>query len=146
MQILIRNYSILKLFQQNKSKPINNECHLLGRHSKILFKRKKNESILSSRQTKKVEGDDEEKTEEQDEEIMTKIMSSQMYLTPLDVLKHLEKIWMNEKQVLADYLATLRSAIHSLTDVHNDPISLFFFEVLPVLPSKFRPVCFFLRI
>lgn len=71
---------------------------------------------------------------------MTKMMSSQMYLTPLDVLKHLEKIWTNEKHVLADYLATLKSSHHALTDIHNNPISLFFFEVLPVLPSKFRPV------
>jgi hypothetical protein len=69
------------------------------------------------------------------------MMSSQMYLTPLDVLKHFEKIWTNEKEVLSIYLATLRSPNQSITHVHNNPISLFFFEVLPVLPSKFRPVC-----
>ena len=67
-------------------------------------------------------------------------MSSQMYLTPLDVLKHLEKIWTNEREVLGIYLATLKSSNQALTNVHNNPISLFFFEVLPVLPSKFRPV------
>jgi DNA-directed RNA polymerase I subunit RPA1 len=63
-----------------------------------------------------------------------------MYLTPLDVLKHFEKIWTNEKEVLGIYLATLKSSEQSLINVHNNPISLFFFEVLPVLPSKFRPV------
>jgi DNA-directed RNA polymerase beta' subunit len=63
-----------------------------------------------------------------------------MYLTPLDVLKHFEKIWMNEREVLGIYLATLKSSNQSHTNVHNNPISLFFFEVLPVLPSKFRPV------
>ncbi len=68
-------------------------------------------------------------------------MSSQMYLTPLDVLKHFEKIWTNEKEVLSIYLATLRPLHQSITNIHNNPISLFFFEVLPVLPSKFRPVC-----
>ncbi len=82
-----------------------------------------------------IDNDDDE------EEMLTKMMSSQMYLTPLDVLKHLEKIWTNEKEVLAIYLATLRSPHQSITNVHNNPISLFFFEVLPVLPSKFRPVC-----
>jgi len=68
-------------------------------------------------------------------------MSSQMYLTPLDVLKHFEKIWTNEREVLAIYLATLRSSHQGILNNHNNPISLFFFEVLPVLPSKFRPVC-----
>ncbi|CAF4933683.1 unnamed protein product [Rotaria sp. Silwood1] len=74
-----------------------------------------------------------------DEEMLTEMMSSQMYLTPLDVLKHFEKIWTNEKEVLTIYLAALRSPQHSITHVHNNPISLFFFEVLPGLPSKFRP-------
>ncbi|CAF1427582.1 unnamed protein product [Rotaria sordida] len=71
------------------------------------------------------------------EEMLTKIMFSQMYLTPLDVLKHLEKIWINEREVLASYLPTLRSSNHSIMIVHNNLISSFFFEVSPVLPSKF---------
>ena len=82
-----------------------------------------------------------ENDEEDEEAMLTKMMSSQMYLTPLDVLKHFEKLWTNEREVLAFYLSTLRSPHHSITNVHNNPISLFFFEVLPVLPSKFRPVC-----
>lgn len=86
--------------------------------------------------------DDDESINNDEEEMLTK-MSSQMYLTPLDVLKHLEKIWVNEKEVLTIYLATLRSPNHSIAQAHNNPISLFFFEVLPVLPSKFRPVCRF---
>lgn len=90
-------------------------------------------------QSKKIDGD-EEAPEDDEEEMLTKI-SSQMYLTPLDVLKHLEKIWTNEREVLGIYLATLKSSNQALTNVHNNPISLFFFEVLPVLPSKFRPVC-----
>ena len=68
------------------------------------------------------------------------MMSGQIYLTPLDVLKHFELLWNNEKAVLEIYLATLQSSEHSLSNVPNNPISLFFFEVLPVLPSKFRPV------
>lgn len=104
--------------------------------------------ILNS-QNKKLEDNDEsidDKTNilnnnnNDDEEMLTKMMASQMYLTPLDVLKHLEKLWSNEKEVLAVYLPTLRSSHHAITNVHNNPISLFFFEVLPVLPSKFRPV------
>jgi len=88
--------------------------------------------------------DDDE--DEDDEEMVTKMMSSQMYLTPLDVLKHFEKIWANEREVLAIYLATLRSSHQSITNIPNNPISLFFFEVLPVLPSKFRPVCLIKKI
>ncbi|CAF1413460.1 unnamed protein product [Rotaria sordida] len=45
------------------------------------------------------------------EEVLIKMMSRQMYLTPLDLLKHLEKISTNEREVLA---------------------------ISPVLPSKFR--------
>ncbi|CAF2377845.1 unnamed protein product [Rotaria sp. Silwood2] len=78
-----------------------------------------------------------------DEEMLTEMMSSQMYLTPLGVLKHFEKIWTNEKEVLTIYLAALRSPQHSITHVRNNPISLFFFEVLPGSPSKFRPVLSF---
>lgn len=84
----------------------------------------------------------DESINNEEEEMLTKMMSNQMYLTPLDVLKHLEKIWMNEKEVLGIYLATLRSPHNLITNVYNDPISLFFFEVLPVLPSKFRPVSY----
>lgn len=86
---------------------------------------------------------DDETIDENDEEMITKMMSSQMYLTPLDVLKHLEQIWSNEKEVLGLYLANLRSSHHLNNAIPNNPISLFFFEVLPVLPSKFRPVKFF---
>jgi DNA-directed RNA polymerase I subunit RPA1 len=86
---------------------------------------------------------DESIDNDEEEEMLTKMMSGQMYLTPLDVLKHFEKIWSNEREVLAIYLATLRPPHQSITNVHNNPISLFFFEVLPVLPSKFRPVLSF---
>ncbi|CAF1185064.1 unnamed protein product [Adineta steineri] len=100
------------------------------------------------RQKKKMDDDDDDDDDEvidnTEEELVTKMMSGQMYLTPLDVLKHFEKIWANEKEVLGIYLATLRSSPHhSITNVYNNPISLFFFEVLPVLPSKFRPVLSF---
>ena len=95
---------------------------------------------VDSRQAKKLD-ENEENVDDNEEEVVTKMMSSQMYLTPLDVLKHLEKVWANEKEVLSMYLATLRSSHQSIPNTHNNPISLFFFEVLPVLPSKFRPVC-----
>ncbi|CAF4139168.1 unnamed protein product, partial [Rotaria sordida] len=100
------------------------------------------ERMSNVRQSKKL-NDNDESIDNDEEEMLTKMMPSQMYLTRLDVLKHLEKIWTNEKEVLAIYLATLRSSHHSIRHVHNNPISLFFFEVLPVLPSKFRSVLSF---
>lgn len=96
--------------------------------------------LANARQAKKFDEDDDEEAIDNTEEFLTKMMSSQIYLTPLDVLKHFELIWNNEKEVLSIYLATLRSPQDSATNVQNNPISLFFFEVLPVLPSKFRPV------
>ncbi len=107
---------------------------MLGKH--LPFHHFSIDLFYPSSQKKKIDGDDESIDGEDDEEMLTKMMSSQMYLTPLDVLKHFEKIWTNEKEVLGIYLATLKSS----DQVHNNPISLFFFEVLPVLPSKFRPV------
>ena len=98
------------------------------------------ERLSNARQAKKFDEDDDEEAIDNTEEFLTKMMSSQIYLTPLDVLKHFELIWNNEKEVLSIYLATLRSPQDSSTNVQNNPISLFFFEVLPVLPSKFRPV------
>ncbi|CAF1074092.1 unnamed protein product [Rotaria sp. Silwood1] len=89
------------------------------------------ERMSNVRQSKKL-NDNDESIDNDEEEMLTKMMFSQMYLTPLDVLKHLEKIWTNEKEVLAIYLATLRSSHHSITHVHNNPMSLFFFEVLHV--------------
>ncbi|CAF1544587.1 unnamed protein product [Rotaria sordida] len=72
--------------------------------------------------------------------MLTKMMSSQMYLTRLDVLKDLEKIWTNEKEVLAIYLATLRSSHHSIRHVHNNSISLFFFQNRSSLTNTLRGV------
>lgn len=65
------------------------------------------------------------------------VKSSQLYSTPSDVLKHFELAWNNDKEVLEICLATLRSTHQSLTNVHNNPSSLFFFEVLSGLPLKF---------
>lgn len=83
-------------------------------------------NLFSFRQSKQLTNDDT--IDDQNEEMMTKMMSSQMYLAPLDALKDPEQIWSNEKEVLAVYLATLHSAHHSITQIHNNPISLFFFE------------------
>ncbi|CAF1451851.1 unnamed protein product [Rotaria sordida] len=89
------------------------------------------------RQSKKL-NDNDESIDNDEEEMLTKMMSSQMYLTRLDVLKDLEKIWTNEKEVLAIYLATLRSSHHSIRHVHNNSISLFFFQVLSFNSQKFE--------
>lgn len=98
--------------------------------------------LSNARQAKKFDDndDDDEEAIENTEEFLAKMLTSQIYLTPLDVLKHFELIWKNEKEVLSISLATRRSPQDSSTNVHNNPISLFFFEVLP---SKFRPVLSF---
>ncbi|CAF1328420.1 unnamed protein product [Rotaria sordida] len=70
-------------------------------------------TIQSSKANKKnkIEINDESIDNVDDqEEVLIKMMSRQMYLTPLDLLKHLEKISTNEREVLA---------------------------ISPVLPSKF---------
>ncbi|CAF4134244.1 unnamed protein product [Rotaria sordida] len=79
----------------------------------------KTKSLYFVLQSKKL-NDNDESIDNDEVEMLTKMMSSQMYLTRLDLLKDLEKIWTNEKEVVAIYLA-----------------------ILPVLPSKFRSVLSF---
>ena len=100
--------------------------------------------LSNARQAKKFDDndddDDDEEAIENTEEFLVKMLTSQISLTPLDVLKHFELIWKNEKEVLSISLATRRSPQHWSTNIQNNLINLFFFEVLP---SKFRPVLSF---
>ncbi|CAF0946490.1 unnamed protein product [Didymodactylos carnosus] len=110
------------------------------------------ERLNAQRRSKQFNGDsstikDEEEVIDDKESVLTSIneevskMSGQLYMTPLEVLKQLDKIWLNEKELLGMYLSNLRPQL--TTTSTNNPMSLFFFESLPVIPSKFRPVLMF---
>lgn len=75
------------------------------------------------------EDDDGEGEEEDDFESGT-----QIYLTSADVRDHLRQVWQKDQQVL-------RCLFHFLSESSADyPTDAFFIDVVPVPPSRFRPV------
>ncbi|XP_019629041.1 PREDICTED: DNA-directed RNA polymerase I subunit RPA1-like isoform X3 [Branchiostoma belcheri] len=57
------------------------------------------------------------------------------YLTPYEARAHLRALWKNEGELLSNLFGALR-----LVPQGTCPIDIFFLEVLPVPPSRFRPV------
>lgn len=64
----------------------------------------------------------------------------QTYVTPLEVLQHLRKVWESDEVLLDCLLGSYPSP--STTKRKSSP-ELFFLKVLPVPPSRFRPVSWY---
>ena len=60
------------------------------------------------------------------------------YLTPMVVRRHLRLLWKNEEGVLREVFGALNVKMDDTSD--SCPTDVFFLEVLPVVPSRFRPV------
>ena len=85
---------------------------------------------------KTVNGEDEAKGEEDDDDDDDDelVSGKQIYVTSADVRDHLRQVWQKDQQVL-------RCLFHFLSDSGSEyPTDSFFIEVVPVPPSKFRPV------
>ena len=79
-------------------------------------------------------GEEEEEEEEDDDDDDELVSGKQIYVTSADVRDHLRQVWQKDQQVL-------RCLFHFLSDSGSDyPTDAFFIEVVPVPPSKFRPV------
>lgn len=65
--------------------------------------------------------------------------AQQAYITPLEVQEHLRRVWENEEVLLNTLLGSYSSP--SATKRKSSP-QMFFLNVLPVPPSRFRPVRF----
>ena len=63
--------------------------------------------------------------------------AQQTYVTPLEVQEHLHRVWENEKALLDTLLGSYPSP--TATKRKSSP-QMFFLNVLPVPPSRFRPV------
>jgi len=78
--------------------------------------------------------EDEDEVHEEDEPI--KIKTSHQYLTPIDLKALLRQVWKNDKQLL--------KAIIGMFNIDEDdticPTDVFFLDIVPVSPSRFRPV------
>ena len=86
---------------------------------------------------KTVNGEEEAKGEEEnddDDDDDELVSGKQIYVTSADVRDHLRQVWQKDQQVL-------RCLFHFLSDSGSEyPTDAFFIEVVPVPPSKFRPV------
>lgn len=60
------------------------------------------------------------------------------YMTPVKARDHLRKLWEKE----SDVLAAVFGALNIATVEGEAPTDVFFLDVLPVSPPRFRPVCF----
>ena len=63
----------------------------------------------------------------------------QAYLTPLEVQNHLQKVWENDEVLLNCLLGSYGSPTATKRKSSSD---IFFLKVIPVPPSRFRPVSF----
>ena len=66
-------------------------------------------------------------------------LETQQYLTPTEVRRHLRLVWSHDSDVLGKVFKAL--AVHVTRGAVESPTDVFFFDVLPVPPSRFRPVC-----
>lgn len=60
------------------------------------------------------------------------------YMTPVKARDHLRKLWEKE----SDVLMAVFGALNIATVEGEAPTDVFFLDVLPVSPPRFRPVCF----
>ena len=63
-------------------------------------------------------------------------LSGLQYMTQIQARDHLRKLWENEKDILISVLGALNIS----TCDEQSPIDIFFLDVLPVTPPRFRPV------
>lgn len=78
--------------------------------------------------------DDEEDDDGEGEEVDDLESGTQIYLTSADVRDHLRQVWQKDQQVL-------KCLFHFLSGSSADyPTDSFFIDVVPVPPSRFRPV------
>ena len=75
---------------------------------------------------------------EKEQEVSEKPCSQgQTYLTAVEVRSHLREVWKNDARVLHTIFGGL-----DISYQDGAPTDVFFLEVLPVAPSRFRPVSY----
>lgn len=131
-------------------------------HNKIFFssglKRKAAEKLVEMRRKKREEaakrGREEEvednvimedmeqdagavkEEEEEFQKEMLSLMEGQVYITQAEIRKDLHQLWAND----GPFLKSLIGALDVSQSYTQQPFDVFFVDVIPVIPSKFRPV------
>ena len=65
----------------------------------------------------------------------------QVYLTPIEVKEHLSKLWEKEREFLNELLGGYPTPRAKRRTANTN---MFFIDILPVAPSRFRPVSIYL--
>ena len=81
---------------------------------------------------------DQTQTAEDEEKEVANLMNDQVYITPTDARRHLRGVWDNDKKLMQCIFGALNVRRKDGTPYPSD---VFFLEVVPVPPSRFRPVC-----
>ena len=99
-------------------------------------------SIFTMKSQKKIIEVAEDEDQDQEGDMMSqtpsKLTGNQTYLTASELRQHLRKLWTNDKELLRHLFKALSL---NATDWSTD---IFFLDVVPVPPSRFRPVSKFL--
>lgn len=83
------------------------------------------------------------KTDSNDVEKEAAKSLQQSFLTPKEVREHLGQVWAQD----GDFLNILLGGYQSPKSRHRKSTSeMFFIDILPVIPTRFRPVSFALKI
>ena len=92
-----------------------------------------------------VEMEDDEKkgTAADEEKELAKLMQQQTYITPSMARDHLRQLWGNDKDLLKQVFGEIDLQVN---EEGNCPMDIFFLSILPVPPSRFRPVSVIQRI
>lgn len=75
--------------------------------------------------------------EKKDEPQSSSSSGEQTILYPHEVKHHLRQLWDNDKQVLRHVLRAFAANAGSM----EYPVDIFFKQVQPVMPTRYRPVC-----
>ena len=78
--------------------------------------------------------EDEDQDDDDEDQRPTKSAGSQTFLTATELREHMRRLWFNDKALLRHLYKALSL---NVTDMSTD---IFFLDVIPVPPSRFRPV------
>lgn len=118
---------------QEKKKSLHHE-----HFNKILLQHKlsvREKSKVKQKNNKNNEkNDDGDPGDEEEDQNPSKSTGTQRYLTPTELREHMRGLWTNDKTLLKHLFKALS------LNVANQSTDIFFLDVIPVPPSRFRPV------
>eukprot|EP00658_Telonema_sp_P-2_P041530 TRINITY_DN2971_c0_g1_i1.p1 TRINITY_DN2971_c0_g1~~TRINITY_DN2971_c0_g1_i1.p1 ORF type:complete len:1072 (-),score=265.32 TRINITY_DN2971_c0_g1_i1:57-3272(-) len=132
--VKLRREGVRKIFQLPYSKIAQKamDAHGLKLHS-VMGNAGSNEQEVFEDEPEKEDDDDED----EDEDELEALDSNAKYLTSLEVEKHLELLWREEEDIIN--LIWGNGFQKPIGEITKSSPSMFFYRVLPVPPSRFRP-------